>query len=63
MRKNTIIAILAVLNLALTAIVWVKWGGYSNDMGTFVLLMWLVFSGCVLLDHTEKNRKSVKDSE
>ena len=63
MRKNTIIAILAVLNLALTAIVWVKWGGYSNDMGTFVLLMWLVFSGFVLFDHTEKSGKSLKDSE
>lgn len=57
MKRNTLIAILAVLNLVLTAIVWVKWGGYHNDMGTLVLLSWLVFSGCVLLDHTEKKVK------
>ena len=57
MKRNTIIAILAVLNLALTAIVWVKWGGYSNDIGTFVLLVWLVLSGIVLYDHTKKVKK------
>ena len=61
MKKNTILAIIAVLNLIFTAIVWVKWGGITNDMGTFVLLVWLVFSGCVLLDHTEKNPKKVKE--
>ena len=61
MKKNTILAIIAVLNLALTAIVWVKWGGISNDMGTFVLLVWLAFSGIVLLDHTEKSAKKVKE--
>ena len=61
MKRNTIIALIAVLNLFLTAIVWVKWGGYHNDMGTLVLLSWLVFSGCVLLDHTEKNPKKVKE--
>lgn len=61
MKRNTLIAILAVLNLVLTAIVWQKWGGYSNDMGTFVLLIWLAFSGNVLLDHTEKSEKKVKE--
>ena len=61
MKRNTIIALIEVLNLLLTAIVWVKWGGYRNDMGTLILASWLVFSGCVLLDHTEKSEKSLKD--
>ena len=61
MKKNTILAIIAVLNLVLIAIVWVKWGGISNDMGTFVLLVWLAFSDIVLLDHTEKSAKKVKE--
>lgn len=61
MKRNTIISIVALAIFALTGIVWVKWGGFSNDMGTFILLVWLAFVGIVLLDHIEKSPKKVKE--
>lgn len=46
--------ILAIANLALTALVWVKWGGVKCDMGTFILLMWLALSTTIIVDNTKK---------
>lgn len=51
-RKTAIV--LALINLTLTALVWVKWGGVSNDMGTLVLLMWLALSNAIIADNTKK---------
>lgn len=57
-RKTAIV--LALINLTLTALVWVKWGGVSNDMGTLVLLMWLALSNTIIADNTKKVKSKRK---
>lgn len=51
-RKTAII--LAIANLAFTALVWCKWGGVRCEMGTFILLIWLALSNTIIVDNTKK---------
>ena len=46
-RKSLIIA-LAIINFGFSTLVWLKWGGIGNDMGTFIFAMWLCLSNSVL---------------
>lgn len=53
-------AILSIIVIALSIIVWLRWGGLSNDMGTFVLMLADVFILTVIADKThEKSEKNV----
>jgi hypothetical protein len=54
--------IYSVIVLALSAIVWLHWGGLSNDMGTFIIMLADAFALTVIADKAhEKNQKSVKE--
>ena len=50
-------AILSILVLALSVIVWLHWGGLSNDMGTFIIMIADVFALTVIADNTPKKVK------
>lgn len=55
-------AIYSIIVIALSIIVWLHWGGLSNDMGTFILMMADVFILTVIADNThEKSEKNVKE--
>ena len=49
--------------IALSVIVWLKWGGIHNDMGTLVILMADTFAFTVMASnrHDEKVKKSEKN--
>lgn len=46
--------IYSIIVLALSAIVWLHWGGLSNDMGTFIIMLADVFAITVIVDNTRK---------
>jgi len=53
-------AILSVIVIALSIIVWLHWGGLSNDMGTLILMLADAFILNVIADKThEKSEKNV----
>ena len=55
MKTKLILAvILAVVNLTLTAIVWWRWGGFGNGIGTIVLGAWLFISFNALAEWVKK---------
>ena len=55
-------AIYSINVIALSIIVWLQWGGLSNDMGTFVLMLADAFILTVIADKThEKSEKNVKE--
>ncbi len=55
-------AIYSIIVIALSIIVWLHWGGLSNDMGTFVLMLADAFILTVIADKThEKSEKNVKE--
>lgn len=50
--------IYSVIVLALSVIVWLHWGGLSNDMGAFIIMLSDVFALTVIADKAhEKNKK------
>lgn len=54
-------AIISVIILALSIIVWLHWGGFSNDMGTLIIALADVFALTVITDNTpKKSEKSLK---
>ena len=54
--------IYSVIVLALSVIVWLHWGGLSNDMGTFIIMLADAFALTVIADKArEKKQKSLKD--
>ena len=46
--------IYSIIVLALSAIVWLHWGGFSNDMGTLIIMLLDVFFITVILDTCKK---------
>ena len=47
---------------ALSIIVWLHWGGLSNDMGTFIIMLADAFILTVIADNTrKKSEKNVKE--
>ena len=55
-------AIYSIIVLALSIIVWLHWGGLSNDMGTFIIMLADVFALTVIVDNTrKKSEKKVKE--
>jgi F0F1-type ATP synthase assembly protein I len=55
-------AIYSIIVLALSIIVWLHWGGLSNDMGTFIIMLADAFILTVIADNTrKKSEKNVKD--
>jgi len=50
-------AIISVIILALSIIVWLHWGGLSNDMGTFIIMLADAFILTVIADNTRKKVK------
>ena len=50
-------AIYSIIVLALSIIVWLHWGGLSNDMGTFILMLADAFILTVIADNTRKKVK------
>lgn len=50
-------AIYSIIVIALSIIVWLHWGGLSNDMGTFVLMLADAFILTVIADNTRKKVK------
>ena len=51
-------AIYSIIVLALSVIVWLHWGGLSNDMGTFIIMLADTFILTVIADKAhEKNVK------
>ena len=56
MKRNTAI-ILALINITLTAIVWLKWGGIGNGIGTIALVAWLFLSLNALHENVKKPAK------
>lgn len=62
MKRNFFLVLaLAVIDLALTIFVWLKWGGLHNDMGTMVCLWWLCITFTILADKAKKIKPEVKD--
>lgn len=54
--------IYSIIVLALSIIVWLHWGGLSNDMGTFIIMLSDAFALTVIADKAhEKKQKSSKD--
>lgn len=54
-------AIISVIILAISIIVWLHWGGLSNDMGTLIIALADVFALTVITDNTpKKSEKSLK---
>lgn len=54
-------AIISVIVLALSIIVWLHWGGLSNDMGTLIIALADVFALTVITDNSpKKSEKSLK---
>lgn len=53
--------IISVIILALSIIVWLHWGGLSNDMGTLIIALADVFALTVVADNSpKKSEKSLK---
>ena len=50
-------AIYSIIVIALSIIVWLHWGGLSNDMGPFVLMLADAFILTVIADNTRKKVK------
>lgn len=54
-------AVISVIIFALSIIVWLHWGGLSNDMGTLIIALADVFALTVVADNTpKKSEKSLK---
>jgi len=53
-------AVISVIIIALSIIVWLHWGGLSNDMGTLVIALADVFALVVVADNSPKKVKKVK---
>ena len=54
-------AVISVIILALSIIVWLHWGGLSNDMGTLIIALADVFALTVVADNTpKKSEKNLK---
>lgn len=54
-------AIISVIILALSIIVWLHWGGLSNDMGTLIIALADVFALTVITDNSpKKSEKNLK---
>ena len=54
-------AIISVIILALSIIVWLHWGGLSNDMGTLIIALADVFALTAITDNTpKKSEKNLK---
>lgn len=54
-------AIYSIIVIALSIIVWLHWGGFSNDMGTLVIALADVFALTVVADNSpKKSEKNLK---
>ena len=54
-------AVISVIIIALSIIVWLHWGGLSNDMGTLVIALADVFALIVVADNSpKKSEKNLK---
>lgn len=54
-------AIYSIIVLALSIIVWLHWGGLSNDMGTLIIALADVFAFTVIADNSpKKSEKNLK---
>ena len=54
-------AVISVIIFALSIIVWLLWGGLSNDTGTLIIALADVFTLTVIADNTpKKSEKSLK---
>ena len=55
-------AILSILVLFFSIIVWLHWGGLSSDMGTLIIMITDAFILSVIADNTgKKSEKNVKE--
>ena len=52
-------AIISVIILAISIIVWLHWGGLSNDMGTLIIALADVFAFTVIADNSPKKVKKI----
>lgn len=54
-------AIISVIVLAFSIVVWLHWGGFSNDMGTFIIAIADAFALTIITDDThKKSEKNLK---
>ena len=54
-------AIISVIVLAFSIIVWLHWGGFSNDMGTFIIAIADAFALTIITDDPpKKSEKNLK---
>ena len=54
-------SIISVIVLAFSIIVWLHWGGFSNDMGTFIIAIADAFVLTIITDDTpKKSEKNLK---
>lgn len=54
-------AIISVIILAFSVIVWLHWGGFSNNMGTLIIALADVFAFTVIADNSpKKSEKNLK---
>ena len=52
-------AIYSIIVLALSAVLWLHWGGLSNDIATLVIMLADAFALTVIADNTRKKVKKV----
>ena len=51
-------AVISVIILAFSVIVWLHWGGFSNNMGTLIIALADVFAFTVIADNFPKKSEN-----
>ena len=55
-------AIISIVIIAISIIVWLHWGGLSNDLGTLIIALADVFALTVIADNfPKKSEENVKE--
>lgn len=55
-------AIISIVIIAISIIVWLHWGGLSNDLGTLIIALADVFALTVVADNSpKKSEEKVKE--
>lgn len=54
--------IISVIIIAISVIVWIHWGSFSNDLGTLIIALADVFALTVVADNSpKKSEEKVKE--
>lgn len=55
-------AIISIIIIAISILIWLHWGGLSNDLGTLIIALADVFALTVVVDNSpKKSEEKVKE--